>query len=105
MTDAVVSGLRLGLRSILGPSAAGVAGRIPGSIFAPRAASLHFAEEDEKARHLQNERPSARSGARSEHLGEITKQMGSCGPEVTLDLEEVTVVDVHVVRSAWGMGK
>ena len=36
--------------------------------------------------------------ARSEHLGEITKQMGSCGPEVTLDSEEVTVVDVHVVR-------
>ena len=36
--------------------------------------------------------------ARPEHLGEITKQMGSCGPEVALDLEEVTVVDVHVVR-------
>ena len=36
--------------------------------------------------------------ARSEHLGEITKQMGICGPEVTLDLEEVTVVDVDVVR-------
>jgi hypothetical protein len=36
--------------------------------------------------------------ARSEHLGEITNQMGSCGPNVTLDLEEVTVVDVHVVR-------
>jgi len=36
--------------------------------------------------------------ARSEHLGELTKQMGSCGPKVTLDLEEVTVVDVHVVR-------
>jgi hypothetical protein len=35
--------------------------------------------------------------ARSEHLGEITKQMGSC-PEVVLDLEEVTVVDVDVVR-------
>jgi hypothetical protein len=33
--------------------------------------------------------------ARSEHLGEMTKQMGSCGPEVTLDLEEVTVVDVE----------
>ena len=36
--------------------------------------------------------------ARSEHLDEITKQMGSCRPEVTLDLEEVTVVDVDVVR-------
>ena len=35
---------------------------------------------------------------RSEHLGEITKQIGSCGPNVALDLEEVTVVDVHVVR-------
>ena len=43
--------------------------------------------------------------ARSEHLGEITKQMGSCGPKVTLDLEGVTVVDVHVVRSGSGMGK
>ena len=36
--------------------------------------------------------------AQSEHLGEITKQMGSCGSKVTLDLEEVTVVDVHVAR-------
>ena len=36
--------------------------------------------------------------AQSEHLGEITKQMGSCGPNVALDLEEVTVVDVDVVR-------
>ena len=36
--------------------------------------------------------------ARSEHLGEIAKQIGSCGPKVTLDLEEVTVVDVDVVR-------
>jgi len=36
--------------------------------------------------------------ARAEHLGEITNQMGSCGPSVSLDLEEVTVVDVEVVR-------
>lgn len=36
--------------------------------------------------------------ARSEHLDEITNQMGSCGPNVTLDLEEVTVVDLEVVR-------
>ena len=36
--------------------------------------------------------------ARSEHLDGIAKQMGSCGSRVTLDLEEVTVVDVHVVR-------
>jgi hypothetical protein len=35
---------------------------------------------------------------RSEHLDEITNQMGSCGPNVTLDLEEVTVVDLEVVR-------
>ncbi len=35
---------------------------------------------------------------RSEHLGEITNQMGMGGPKVTLDLEEVTVVDVDVVR-------
>ena len=36
--------------------------------------------------------------ARSEHLGEIANQMGSCSSKVTLDLEEVTLVDVHVVR-------
>jgi len=36
--------------------------------------------------------------ARSEHLGEIINEVGSCGPKVTLDLEEVTIVDVHVVR-------
>jgi hypothetical protein len=36
--------------------------------------------------------------AQSGHLGEITNQMGSCGPNVTLDLEEVTVTDVHVIR-------
>jgi hypothetical protein len=36
--------------------------------------------------------------AQSEHLGEITNQMGSCGPHVTLDLEEITVVDLEVVR-------
>ena len=36
--------------------------------------------------------------AQSEHLGEITNQMGSCGLNVILDLEEVTVTDVHVIR-------
>ena len=36
--------------------------------------------------------------ARSEHLREIVNEVGSCGPKVTLDLEEVTIVDVHVVR-------
>jgi len=35
---------------------------------------------------------------RSEHVGEITNQMGSRGPNVILDLEEVTVVCVEVVR-------
>jgi hypothetical protein len=35
---------------------------------------------------------------RSEHLGEIANQMGAGGPEVTLDLEDVTIVDVDVVR-------
>ena len=35
--------------------------------------------------------------ARPEHLGEITKQVGSCGSKVILDLEEVTVMDVDVV--------
>jgi hypothetical protein len=32
----------------------------------------------------------------SEHLTEIMNQMG--GPKVTLDLEEVTIVDIDVVR-------
>ncbi len=35
---------------------------------------------------------------RSEHLGEIQNQLAGCGPRVTLDLEDVTVVDVGVVR-------
>jgi hypothetical protein len=35
---------------------------------------------------------------RSEHLGEIRAQMGAGGPKVTLDLEDVTIVDVDVVR-------
>src|SRR5207245_11115012 len=35
---------------------------------------------------------------RSEHLGEIVNEVGSCGSRVILDLEEVTIVDVHVVR-------
>ena len=35
---------------------------------------------------------------RSEHLGEIADQMGVGGPQVTLDLEHVTIVDVDVVR-------
>lgn len=35
---------------------------------------------------------------RSEHLGEIRNQMAVCGPRVALDLKEVTVVDVEVVR-------
>jgi len=34
----------------------------------------------------------------SEHLGEIANQMGRGGPKVTLDLEEVTVLDADVVR-------
>jgi hypothetical protein len=36
--------------------------------------------------------------ARLEHPGEITNQMGSRCDKVTLDLADVTVVDVHVVR-------
>jgi len=35
---------------------------------------------------------------RSEHLDEIINEVGSCGPKVALDLEEVTIVDVDVVR-------
>jgi len=34
----------------------------------------------------------------SEHLGEIASQVESSGPNVALDLEEVTVVDVDGVR-------
>ena len=36
--------------------------------------------------------------ARSQHLGEIRRQMGTGAANVTLDLAEITVVDVHVVR-------
>jgi hypothetical protein len=35
---------------------------------------------------------------RSVHLGDITDQMGMVGPKVTLDLENVTIVDIDVVR-------
>ena len=35
---------------------------------------------------------------RSEHLGEITDQIGEGGPNVTFNLEDVTIVDVDVVR-------
>jgi hypothetical protein len=34
----------------------------------------------------------------SEYLGEITNQMGSRGPNITLDLEEVMAVDLEIVR-------
>jgi len=33
-----------------------------------------------------------------EHVVEIQKQIEASGPTVTLDLEDVTLVDVHVVR-------
>ena len=36
--------------------------------------------------------------AQSKHLGEIANQMGSGGSNGVLDLEEVTVVDVKIVR-------
>ena len=36
--------------------------------------------------------------ARSEYLGEITNLMGSCGPNVTLDMKEVMAVDLEIVR-------
>jgi hypothetical protein len=35
---------------------------------------------------------------RAEHLEELEKQIRDSGPEVTLDLEEVTLVDVEIVR-------
>jgi hypothetical protein len=34
----------------------------------------------------------------AEHLGELTKQLQDNGPLFLLDLKEVTVVDVEVVR-------
>ena len=35
---------------------------------------------------------------KSDHLGEISKQLDLCGPCAALDLEEVTVVGADVVR-------
>jgi anti-anti-sigma regulatory factor len=35
---------------------------------------------------------------RSEHLPELREQLAGAGPKVKLDLEEVTLVDVDVVR-------
>jgi hypothetical protein len=35
---------------------------------------------------------------RAEHLEELEKQMRESGPATTLDLEEVTLVDVEIVR-------
>jgi len=34
----------------------------------------------------------------AEHLGELEKQILESGPAITLDLEEVTLVDVEIVR-------
>ena len=34
----------------------------------------------------------------AEHIGELTKQLQDHGPRCVLDLTEVTVVDVEVVR-------
>jgi hypothetical protein len=36
--------------------------------------------------------------AKPEHLGEISEQLDLCGPCAALDLEEVTVVAVDVIR-------
>jgi anti-anti-sigma regulatory factor len=35
---------------------------------------------------------------RAEHLEELAKQIRESGPAITLDLEEVTLVDVEIVR-------
>ena len=35
---------------------------------------------------------------RAEHLDELEKQFRETGPAITLDLEEVTLVDVEIVR-------
>ena len=34
----------------------------------------------------------------AEHLVELEKEIRNCGPKVTLDLEQVDLVDVQVVR-------
>jgi hypothetical protein len=34
----------------------------------------------------------------AEHLGELKKQLGNDGSQLVLDLKEVTIVDVEVVR-------
>jgi len=34
----------------------------------------------------------------SEHVGELNKQLQGTGPRFVLDLKEVTIVDVEVVR-------
>ena len=34
----------------------------------------------------------------AEHLAEVQTQIDASGPKVTLDLEELTLVDVQVVR-------
>jgi len=34
----------------------------------------------------------------AEHLSEVERQIDASGPNVALDLEEVTLVDVEVVR-------
>ena len=35
---------------------------------------------------------------RAEHLEELEKQLGESGPALILDLDEVTLVDVEIVR-------
>jgi len=35
---------------------------------------------------------------RAEHLEELEKQIRHSGPAITLDLEEVTLVDLEIVR-------
>lgn len=51
-------------------------------------------------KHLDGKRTIVRLIGRlgSEHLEGISNQIGDCGPNVTLDLEEVTMVCVEVVR-------
>ena len=44
----------------------------------------------------------------AEHLEELEKQIRESGPAITLDLDEVTLVDVEIVRflgtcEAWGV--
>src|SRR5262245_5665531 len=71
---------------------------VDGTPFAQR--SVEVTRMLKLERHSDGERTTVHliGWARSEYLGEITNQMGSGGPNVTLDLKEVMAVDLGIVR-------